>query len=406
MNIENIKSQFPIFSKKINGKQLVYLDSSNSSQKPISVINRLNDFYRNEFSNIGRSIHSLSVNATNKFDDTRMSVKNFINANSKDEIIFTKNATESINLVASTFGQQNIKKNDEILITELEHHSNYVPWNYLRESKGAIIKFAPINDDGDIVISELEKLITSKTKIIAITHLSNVTGTIVPVKEIIDIAHKKNIPVLIDGCQSAPHIKIDVEDLDCDFYAISGHKVYGPTGVGVLYGKKKWLEKLPPYIGGGGMIQEVKKDRISYAQVPEKYEAGTMPTAEVIAFNESIKFMQSIGIKNLVNHEHELTNYALEKLKIINLVKIVGNPKNKAGVISFTIKGVHPHDIATILDEDGVAIRAGHHCCQILHQRLNLTASARVSFGVYNTKEDVDILCKAIENCRKVFDLK
>ncbi|HIF62140.1 MAG TPA: cysteine desulfurase [Candidatus Pelagibacter sp.] len=406
MNIENIKSQFPIFSKKINGKQLVYLDSSNSAQKPISVINKLDDFYKNEFSNIGRSIHSLSVNATNKFDETRISVKNFINANSKDEIIFTKNATESINLVASTFGQQNIEKGDEILITELEHHSNYVPWHYLRENKGAVIKFAPINDDGDIIINEFEKLITSKTKIIAITHLSNVTGTIVPVKEIIDIAHKKNIPVLVDGCQSAPHIKIDVKDLDCDFYAISCHKVYGPTGVGILYAKKKWLERLPPYLGGGGMINEVKKNSISYAQLPEKYEAGTMPTAEVVAFNESIKFMESVGIENLINHENKITNYALEKLKRINSVKIVGNPKNKAGVISFTIKGVHPHDIATILDEDGVAIRAGHHCCQILHNRLNLTATARASFGIYNTKEDVDILCKAIENCRKVFDLK
>ena len=406
MNIENIKSQFPIFSKKINGKPLVYLDSSNSSQKPISVINRLDNFYKNEFSNIGRSIHSLSVNATNKFDETRVSVKKFINANSKEEIIFTKNATESINLIASTFGQQNIKKGDEILITELEHHSNYVPWHYLRESKGAVIKFAPINDDGDIIIGELEKLISRKTKIIAVTHLSNVTGTIVPVKEIIDIAHKKNIPVLVDGCQSAPHIKIDVKDLDCDFYAISGHKVYGPTGVGILYAKKKWLEQLPPYIGGGGMISEVKKDRISYAQLPEKYEAGTMATAEVVAFNESIKFMESIGIDNLVNHERELTNYALEKLKNINSVNVIGNPKNKAGVISFTIKGVHPHDIATILDEDAVAIRAGHHCCQILHEKLKLTATARASFGIYNTKEDIDILCKAIENCRKVFDLK
>ena len=406
MNLENIKSQFPIFSKKINGKQLVYLDSSNSSQKPLSVINRLDDFYKNEFSNIGRSIHSLSVNATNKFDETRISVKNFINASSKDEIIFTKNATESINLVASTFGQQNIEKGDEILITELEHHSNYVPWHYLREYKGAVIKFAPINSDGDIIISQFKKLISSKTKIVAITHLSNVTGTIVPVKEIIDIAHKKNIPVLVDGCQSAPHIKIDVKDLDCDFYAISCHKVYGPTGVGILYAKREWLEKLPPYIGGGGMINEVRKDKISYAQLPEKFEAGTMPTAEVVAFNESLKFMNSIGIENLVNHEKKLTNYALDKLKTINSVKLVGNPKNKAGVISFTIKGIHPHDIATILDEDGVAIRAGHHCCQILHEKLNLTATARASFGIYNTKEDIDILCKAIENCRKVFDLK
>ena len=406
MNIENIKSQFPIFSKKINGKPLVYLDSSNSAQKPLSVINRLNNFYKNEFSNVGRSIHSLAVSATNNFEETRVNVKKFINANFKEEIIFTKNATEAINLVAATFGHKYIKKGDEILITELEHHSNYVPWHYLRENKGAIIKFAPINEDGDIIISEFKKLITPKTKIISITHLSNVTGTIVPVKEIIDIAHKKNIPVLVDGCQSAPHIKIDVNDLDCDFYAISCHKVYGPTGVGILYAKKKWLENLPPYQGGGGMIGEVKKDKISYAHLPEKYEAGTMPTAEIVAFNESIKFMNSVGIENLINHEKELTNYALDKLKSINSVKLVGNPKNKAGVISFTIKGIHPHDIATILDEDGVAIRAGHHCCQILHERLNLSATARASFGVYNTKEDVDILCKAIENCRKVFDLK
>ena len=406
MNINSIKSQFPIFSKKINGKPLVYLDSSNSSQKPLSVLNCLDNFYKNEFSNIGRSIHSLSVNATNKFEETRESVKKFINANSKDEIIFTKNATESINLIASTFGQQNINKGDEILITELEHHSNYVPWHYLRETKGAIIKFAPINDDGDILIEKLKELITEKTKIIAITHLSNVTGTIVPVKEIVEIARKKNIPVLVDGCQSAPHIKIDVKDLDCDFYAISCHKVYGPTGVGILYAKKKWLEQLPPYIGGGGMISEVKKNKITYAPLPEKYEAGTMPTAEVVAFNESIKFMNSIGIENIIKHEKEITNYALEKLKKINSVSVIGNPKNKAGVISFIIKGIHPHDISTIVDEEGVAIRAGHHCCQILHERLNLSATARASIGIYNTKEDIDILCKAIENCRKVFNLK
>jgi len=406
MDINKIKNEFPIFSKKINGKPLVYLDSSNSSQKPLKVLNSLDYFYKNEFSNIGRSIHSLAVTATNKFEETRMNVKNFINASSKDEIIFTKNATESINLVATTFGQKNIKPGDEILITDLEHHSNYVPWHYLRESRGAVINFAPIDDDGDIIIDKFKKLITSKTKIIAVTHLSNVTGTIVPIKEIIEIAKKKNIPVLVDGCQSAPHIKIDVKDLDCDFYAISCHKVYGPTGVGILYAKKKWLENLPPYIGGGGMINEVKKNKIIYAPAPEKYEAGTMPTAEVIAFNESIKFMQSIGIENIVKHEKEITNYALEKLKKINSVNIIGNPKNKAGVISFTMKGIHPHDISTIVDEEGVAIRAGHHCCQILHERLNLTATARASIGIYNTKEDIDVLCKAIENCRKVFELK
>ena len=404
MNIENIKSQFPIFSQKINGKPLVYLDSSNSSQKPICVINRLNDFYKNEFSNIGRSIHSLAVNATNKFEETRTSVKNFINAKSKDEVIFTKNATESMNLVATTFGQQHIESDDEILVTELEHHSNYVPWHFLRERKGAIIKFAPINEDGDIIIDELKKLITSKTKIVAVTHLSNVTGTIVPIKEIVEIAHKKNVPVLVDGCQAVPHIKVDVTDLNCDFYAFSGHKVYGPTGVGILYAKKKWLERLPPYIGGGAMISEVKKDKIVYASPPEKYEAGTMPTAEVIAFKESIKFMESIGIDNLIKHEDEIKNYALEKLRKINSVKIIGNPINKAGVIAFTIQGIHPHDIATILDDDGVAIRAGHHCCQILHEKLNLTATARASIGVYNNKDDIDMLCKAIENCKKIFD--
>ena len=404
MNIKTIKSEFPIFSNKVNGKTLVYLDSSNSSQKPKSVLNSLDNFYKNEFSNIGRSIHSLAVNATNKYEETRMSIKNFINAGSKDEIVFTKNATESINLVATTFGQQNIQKGDEILITELEHHSNYVPWHYLRETRGAVIKFAPIDENGDIIIDKLKELITSKTKIISVTHVSNVTGTIVPIKDIVEIAHKKNIPVLVDGCQSAPHIKINVKDLDCDFYVISCHKVYGPTGVGILYAKKKWLEKLPPYIGGGGMISEVKKDKITYAPVPEKYEAGTMPTAEVVAFNESIKFMQSIGIENIMKHEKEITDYALEKLKTINSVNIIGNPKNKTGVISFTIKGIHPHDISTIVDEEGVAIRAGHHCCQILHEKLGLTATARASIGIYNTKEDIDILCQSIEKCRKIFE--
>ncbi|MAH54428.1 MAG: cysteine desulfurase [Candidatus Pelagibacter sp.] len=404
MNIKTIKSEFPIFSNKVNGKTLVYLDSSNSSQKPKSVLNSLDNFYKNEFSNIGRSIHSLAVNATNKYEETRMSIKNFINASSKDEIVFTKNATESINLVATTFGQQNIQKGDEILITELEHHSNYVPWHYLRETRGAVIKFAPIDENGDIIIDKLKELITSKTKIISVTHVSNVTGTIVPIKDIVEIAHKRNIPVLVDGCQSAPHIKINVKDLDCDFYVISCHKVYGPTGVGILYAKKKWLEKLPPYIGGGGMISEVKKDKITYASVPEKYEAGTMPTAEVVAFNESIKFIQSIGIENIMKHEKEITDYALEKLKTINSVNIIGNPKNKAGVISFTLKGIHPHDISTIVDEEGVAIRAGHHCCQILHEKLGLVATARASIGIYNTKEDIDILCQSIEKCRKVFE--
>ena len=405
MDINAIKSQFPIFSNKVNGKQLVYLDSSNSAQKPIRVLKILDHFYKNEFSNTGRSIHSLAVNATNKFEDTRVSVKNFINAESKDEIIFTKNATEAINLVATTFGQLNINKGDEILITELEHHSNYVPWHYLRERKGAIIKFLPINDDGDIILEKLKELITSKTKIIAITHLSNVTGAITPLKKIVDLANTKNIPVLVDGTQGAPHLKIDMQELGCDFYAISCHKMYGPNGLGILYAKKKWLDILPPYQGGGGMINEVKKDYITYADGPAKFEAGTGQTAEVVGFLESINFIEKIGIKNILNHENEIMEYGLDKLKKNNSINIIGNPKQRGSVICFTIKGIHPHDIATILDEDGVAIRAGHHCCQIFHEKLGIPATARASLGVYNTKEDMDILCNAIDNCKKIFNI-
>ena len=298
------------------------------------------------------------------------------------------------------------KISDEIILTMLEHHSNIVPWQLMAEEVGASLKVVPIDRDGVLDIDTYSNLLSDKTKFVAVTHVSNALGTILPVTELIRLAHERGAKVLVDGCQSAAHLKIDVKDLDCDFYAISCHKVYGPTGVGILYAKKKWLEILPPYIGGGGMINEVKKNKITYAPLPEKYEAGTMPTAEVVAFNESIKFIQSIGIENIVKHEKELTNYALEKLKKINSVSIVGNPKNKAGVIAFTIKGIHPHDIATILDEDGVAIRAGHHCCQILHDKLGIPASARASLGIYNTKDDLDKLNEGINNCKKIFDLK
>ena len=276
-------------------------------------------------------------------------------------------------------------RGDEVLLTELEHHSNYVPWHYLRKSKGIKIQFADVNENGEVTLESIEKKITQKTKIIAITHLSNVTGAILPVKEITKLAHSKGIPVLIDGCQSAPHLKLDMQDLDCDFYAISCHKMYGPTGLGILYAKKKWLEELPPYQGGGGMIGEVKKEGITYGDLPNKFEAGTMATAQVIAFNESIKFLNKIGIDNIVKHENELMEYGQELLRKNNSVKLIGNPKNKGAVLSFTIDGIHPHDIATILDEDGVAIRAGHHCCQILHEKLDLVATARASLGVYNT---------------------
>jgi len=406
MNIKDIKKEFPIFDNKVHNNDLVYLDSANSSQKPKVVVDRIYDFYTKEFSNVGRSVHYLAVAATNLYENTRVLVQKYINAKDPNEIVFTKGATEAINLVANTFGQKYLKEGDEILITELEHHSNYVPWHYLRKSKGVKINFADVDENGDISIESIEKKITPKTKILAITHLSNVTGAILPIKEIIQLAHSKNIPVLVDGCQGAPHLKLDMQDLDCDFYAISCHKMYGPTGLGVLYGKKKWLEELPPYQGGGGMIREVKKDKISYGELPNKYEAGTMATAQVIAFDQSIKFMESIGIENIMKHEADLVEYGQELLQKNNSVKLIGNPKNKGGVLSFTLEGVHPHDIATILDEDGVAIRAGHHCCQILHDKLNIPASARASVGIYNTKDDLDKLNDSINNCKKIFNLK
>ena len=406
MNIDNIKKEFPIFNNKVHNNDLVYLDSANSSQKPQVVIDRIYDFYSKEFSNVGRSVHYLAVAATNLYENTRSAVQKYINAKDKNEIVFTKGATEAINLVANTFGQKYLNEGDEILITELEHHSNYVPWHYLRQSKKINIKFAEINNSGEITLESIEKNITPKTKIIAITHLSNVTGAILPVKEITKLAHSKGIPVLVDGCQGAPHLKLDMQDLDCDFYAISCHKMYGPTGLGILYAKKKWLDDLPPYQGGGGMIREVKKEGITYGDLPNKYEAGTMATAQVIAFNESIKFLETIGIEKINKHEEDIIKYGEEILRKNNSVKLIGNPKNRGAVLSFTIEGVHPHDIATILDEDGVAIRAGHHCCQILHEKLGLTATARASIGIYNTKDDIDKLNSSINNCKKIFNLK
>ena len=405
MDIKNIKSEFPIFKQKINGKPLVYLDSANSSQKPKAVINRLSNFYETEFSNVGRSVHSLAVTATNRFEETRDKVQKYLNAKHREEIIFTKSATESINLIASSFGDKFIKEGDEILTTELEHHSNYVPWHFIRQKKGAKIKFAPVNKRGEVEIDEIKKLINSKTKIIAVTHISNVTGAILPIKKIVDLAKEKKIPVLVDGTQGAPHLKIDIQELGCDFYAISCHKMYGPNGLGILYAKKKWLEELPPYQGGGGMISEVLKDKVFFADTPTKFEAGTMQTADVVAFSEAINFIEELGIKNIQNHEKEILQYGIEKLKKNNSVNIIGEPKERGSVMSFTIKGIHPHDIATILDEDGVAIRAGHHCCQIFHDKVGIAATARASIGVYNSKEDIDILCNAINNCKKVFNI-
>ena len=405
MEIKNIKKEFPIFKQKINGKPLVYLDSANSSQKPKVVIDKISNFYETEFSNVGRSVHTLAVKATNRFEAVRDKVKQYINAKHREEIIFTKGATEGINLVASSFGKKYINKGDEILVTELEHHSNYVPWHYLRSEKGAVIKFAQVNSDGDVEIDEIKKQITNKTKIIAITHISNVTGAVLPISKIVDLAKEKNIPVLIDGTQGAPHYHIDMQKIGCDFYAISCHKMYGPNGLGILYMKKKWVDDLPPYQGGGGMIDEVKQTSITFAEEHTKFEAGTMQTAEVVSFAEALNFIEKIGIKNIASHENEVLEYGLEKLRKNNSVNIIGSPKKRGSVLCFTIKDIHPHDIATILDEDGVAIRAGHHCCQILHDKLGIAATARASIGVYNDKEDMDILSESIKNCQKVFQV-
>ena len=400
---KNIKDQFPIFKKKIKGKELVYLDSANSSQKPQSVIDAVSNFYSNEFANVGRGIYTLAVNASEMYENSRSSLKNFIGASSDFEIVFTKNATESLNLVASCFGEKFIEKDDEIILTELEHHANYVPWHFLRKKKGAVIKFLPIDENGNLKIEQLESLITSKTKIISVTHMSNVTGSISSLEEIIEIAKKHSIPVCVDGTQGAAHLEVDVKKLDCDFYAFSGHKMYGPTGVGLLAIKYKWLEVFEPFIGGGGMIDHVSKKDVAYARGVWKMEAGTMPTAQVIALNESVNFINKIGKKNIIKHEIALTQIALEKLKSNNAVKIIASPKNQGGVFSFNIDQIHSHDVSTILDQEGIAVRGGHHCCQVLHEVLKINSSVRVSFGVYNNEEDIDVLCEGIKKCQKIF---
>ena len=403
MNIKDIKKHFPIFEQKINGKSLVYLDSANSSQKPKKVIDSLNKFYSEDFANVGRGIYTLAANASEQYENTRLALKKFINASDESEIIFTKNSTESLNLVASCYGSKFINEGDEIISTELEHHANFVPWHFLRKKKGAIIKFLEIDDKGNLKIEDLEKLITKKTKIISLTHMSNVTGTIVDIKKVVEIAKIHNIPVCVDGTQGAAHLDINLKDIDCDFYAFSGHKMYGPTGVGILNIKYKWLEAFEPFIGGGGMIDNVSKEDINYAKGAWKFEAGTMPTAEIIALNESINFINSIGKQEIIKHENQLTKKALKDLKNIKEVSVVGDPKTRGGVFSFNLKDIHSHDVSTIFDSEGIAVRGGHHCCQILHDKLNLNSSVRVSFGVYNDEKDIDVLLKGIGKCQSVF---
>ena len=399
MSLKDVRSKFPIFK---SNKKLVYLDTANSAQKPAAVIDALDDFYRNKYSNIGRGVYSLAGIATDAYEKTRQTIKEFVNGTA-GEIIFTKNATESLNLVASCFAKF-LKEGDEILLTELEHHSNYVPWHFLRKKK-VNIKFIPINKDGELELDKINSLITNKTKIISLIHISNVTGITSPLKKIIEIAKTKKIPVCIDGTQAVAHMTVNLNDLDCDFYAFSSHKMYGPAGVGLLYMKNQWLDKFDPFLGGGGMIENVDTKNITYATGVNKFEAGSMPSAEVIALKEAVHFIDHLKIKNIVSHEHSLTEYALDKIKKFNDIEFVGNPSEEASLFSFNIKGIHPHDVSTVFDQDHIAVRAGHHCCQVLHKKMNLISSIRVSFGIYNTKQDVDALCDSIKKCKKLFKL-
>jgi len=399
MSLKGYKSKFPIFK---SNKKLVYLDTANSAQKPATVINALDDFYRNKYSNIGRGVYSLAGIASDAYEKTRQTIKQFVNGTS-GEIIFTKNATESLNLVASCFGKF-LKEGDEILLTELEHHSNYVPWHFLKKKK-INIKFIPINKDGELELDKINSLITNKTKIISLIHISNVTGITTPIKKIIEIAKSKKIPVCIDGTQAVAHTNVNLKDLDCDFYAFSSHKMYGPAGVGLLYVKSQWLDKFDPFLGGGGMIENVDTKNITYTTGVNKFEAGSMPSAEVVALKEAVHFIDHLKIKNIVNHEHALTKYALDKIRKFNDIEFVGSPSEDSSLFSFNIKGIHPHDVSTIFDQDHIAVRAGHHCCQVLHKKMNLISSLRVSFGIYNSKQDVDALCESINKCKKIFKL-
>jgi cysteine desulfurase / selenocysteine lyase len=402
-DVEKIRKDFPILHQQVNGKPLVYLDNAASNQKPISVINALSNYYSTINANIHRGIHTLSEKATSEYELTRTKVREFINAASTEEIIFTRGTTEGINLVASSYGKKNIIKNDIIILSGMEHHSNMVPWQMLAEEKGAIIKIIPLNPHGDIILEEFEKLLKGPVKIVAINHASNTLGTINPVKKIIDLAHKAGAVVLIDGAQAAAHLDIDVQDLDADFYAFSSHKLYGPTGTGVLYGKKSLLEAMPPYQGGGEMIKEVSYEKCSYNDLPYKFEAGTPNIADTIALRTAIEYITILGKANIRAHENNLLSYATEKLSAIDGLRIIGTAKEKVSIISFVMENIHHQDIGIILDQEGIAVRTGHHCTQPLMGAFKITGTSRASFALYNTIEEVDRLEAGIKKVIKMF---
>jgi cysteine desulfurase / selenocysteine lyase len=388
--IENIRADFPILSRKVNGKPLIYFDNGASAQKPKAVIDVIDKYYTSQNANIHRGVHTLSQEITVEYEKARVTVQKHLNARYSHEIIFTKGTTESINLVATSFGKKFISKSDEIIISAMEHHSNILSWQVICEEKGAILKVIPISDSGELLMEEYEKLLSDKTKIVAVTHISNTLGTINPVKEIIELAHAKNIPVLIDGAQAVPHTSIDVQDLDVDFYVYSGHKLFGPTGVGVLYGKEKWLNEMPPYQVGGGTIKTVTFEKTVYADLPLKFEAGTPHIAGGVGLAAAINYINAIGLDNIAAYEHELLVYATDALQKIEGLKIIGTATEKASVISFVVDGLHPFDIGTILDQLGIAVRTGHHCTQPLMQHYGIKGTVRASFAFYNTKQEVD----------------
>jgi cysteine desulfurase / selenocysteine lyase len=402
-DVNRIRADFPILATKVYGKPLVYLDNAASAQKPQAVLDRLNEAYTTQYANVHRGLHYLANEATEAYELAREKVARFLNAKRKEEIIFTRNATEAINLVAYTFGHERIKAGDEIVLSIMEHHSNMVPWHFLRERYGAVIKWAPVDDEGNFLLDEFEKLLGPRTRMVAITHMSNMLGTEVPVKEVTRLAHARGIPVLVDGAQGAVHLDVDVQDIDCDFYAFTGHKVYGPTGIGVLYGKYAHLDAMPPFNGGGEMIREVFEDRVIYGEPPYKFEAGTPAIVQAIGLGAAIDYVNAVGKSQIRAHEQNLVRYAHDRLREINSLRIIGTGKGKGPIVSFEMKGAHPHDVATVIDRSGVAVRAGTHCVMPLLARFGVTATCRASFGMYNTRAEIDVLVQALLKAQEFF---
>jgi len=403
LDVDRIRADFPILQVKINGKPLAYLDNAASSQMPAQVIDRLVRYQTSEHANIHRAVHTLSERATAEYEGARRKIQRFINAKEEREVIFTRGTTDSVNLVMHGYGRAFLGDGDEIIVSQLEHHSNIVPWQMLCEEKGARLRVIPCNDAGELLLDDYAKLFNANTRFVAITHVSNALGTINPVKDMIAIAHRHGVPVLVDGAQAVPHMKVDVQDLDCDFYAFSGHKMCGPTGIGILYGKAQLLEKMKPFEGGGDMILSVTFEKTTYNAIPYKFEAGTPPIAAAIGLGASVDYLESVGLDGIAAHEHDLLTYATEAFTQLKGVRIVGTARNKAGVLSFTLQGVHPHDVGTILNEDGVAVRTGHHCAQPVMQRFGVPATVRASFYLYNTFAEVDALVAGIRRVQKMF---